>query len=223
MALRITPDPRPGEIFNRWSVISEAPRKHGNLYYLCRCSCGTEKEVYKSNLVSGRTVSCGCHMRDLQKVRASNGHGKVGTKVYWVWADMVGRVTNANHRSFPDYGGRGITIQDSWLSFSGFYEDMGDQPPGKSLDRKNNDGPYSKANCRWASLKEQANNKRSSVKHGVFGELLTLSEISDKFNIPIGMLRRARYVKKSEMEPVVKAYLLYRVPPPPKASNRDWR
>lgn len=190
------PDPKPGDRYNRWTVVGPAPSRHGNRYFQCVCLCGVERAVYKSNLISKLSISCGCHVRELSAARKEKGHGKVGTKIYWVWADMVGRCTNPNHKSFDGYGGRGITVDPMWRSFRVFYEDMGEPPEGLSLDRVDNEKGYSKENCRWATAEQQANNKRSSVKHRVGEDLLTLREISDKFSIPLGAVRYHVYVKK---------------------------
>jgi hypothetical protein len=171
-----------GHIFGRLTVKSLARRKQGKAIWLCLCQCGKKTEVYGCNLSRGGTNSCGC--LKLEAPAAVVIHGKSKSKVHRIWRGMLSRCNNPNEPMYPYYGGRGIKICDRWKTFINFYEDMGDPPPYHSIDRfPNNNGNYEPGNCRWATTKEQARNKRNNhilVKDGI---ALSLVEWSEKLDI----------------------------------------
>lgn len=151
-----------GRVFGRLTVI--CLRNEGRLkktrFWLCRCECGKETVVSKFNLFDGLTKSCGCLHRDELSI-ISTTHGQSKTRTYHIWQGMHARCTNPNAQGWKNYGGRGITVCPEWKVFENFLRDMGECPPGKSIDRyPNNDGNYAPGNCRWATNKEQAENKR---------------------------------------------------------------
>lgn len=136
---------------------------------LYQCSCGSLHEAYTYNVTSGKTSSCGCFQRE-ETIRRSTKHGgaKRGqhSRAYNSWENMIGRCTQSSRPDYHRYGGRGITVCERWLDFNNFLEDMGEPPVGKSLDRypNNETGNYEPGNCRWATAKEQANNRRPRSK-----------------------------------------------------------
>jgi hypothetical protein len=93
----------------------------------------------------------------------SGGRGRKPSRAYQAWANMKQRCNNPNHPSYADYGGRGITVCERWADFSAFHVDMGDPPPGLSLDRIDNDRGYGPDNCRWATQIEQQHNRRDTA------------------------------------------------------------
>jgi hypothetical protein len=100
------------------------------------------------------------------------------TPLYIVWASMRRRCEDPKNTRFKDYGGRGIKVCDRWKDFANFYADMGDRPPGTSIERINNDLGYFSENCRWATRLEQANNCRSNRVIAFNGQRLTVAEWS---------------------------------------------
>lgn len=111
-------------------------------------------------------------------------HGKSDTPIYRIWSQMIERCTRVTHKRYALYGGRGIYVCDRWKKFENFYADMGDRPAGRSLDRINNDGPYSPENCAWRTPREQAINSRNAHKITLDGETLALCEWADRLGIP---------------------------------------
>ena len=150
--------------FNRWTVINRAENTiTGQARWLCECECGNRKVLKSIIIRRGISKSCGCFkIEELSKNRYKHGHSS-STKVtptYHSWAGMKARCFNPKHKNFNYYGGRGITVCKRWYKFSNFLNDMGVKPHNLSLDRVNNNGNYCLKNCRWATNKQQANNRR---------------------------------------------------------------
>lgn len=147
-----------GTVVGGLTVIAYAGRWAGLHRWKCQCTCG-QVVLRKTGQIThptNKTTSCGqC------EIGSNITHAMCKSKEYQAWADMKARCSNPNNKRYKDYGGRGITVCERWVrSFSDFYGDMGECKVGLSLDRVDNDKGYRKSNCRWATAKQQANNKR---------------------------------------------------------------
>lgn len=183
-----------GDRFGRWEIVE--PTQIGTdihrLKVKCRCDCGTIRDVLYNSLRSNDSVSCGC-MRD-ENSRKPKTHGMSGHPILVSYSKMKERCNNSNFLHYHRYGGRGITISEDWKRVDKFIEDM--LPSWfeeATLERIDNDGNYTKENCRWATRKEQASNRSTNIFITYNGKTQTIMD----WGTELGMNRNTLYSRIS--------------------------
>lgn len=168
----------------------------GGALWLCRCDCGREKDVPAINLT--RTLrpvrSCGAKAHVVETRHRT--HGRTKSPEYGIWRQMVARCTKPDSQGYPKYGARGITVCDRWEnSFENFLADMGDRPSADlTLERKDNNGPYSPTNCVWATRSTQQRNKRDTVRMTLNGVTKSVAEWAEQLGVKKhSLVTRKRY------------------------------
>lgn len=178
-----------GDRFHRLVAVSEHHVDDGRIYWQWTCDCGQSPILDAHRVKTGHTKSCGCFNREAARKRLLT-HGKTGTKEYRAWAGMKRRCYCISSSSYPDYGGRGITVCDRWrTSFDDFLADVGIAPSHKhSLDRTDNSKGYEPGNCQWRTFTDQMNNRRGNILVTYEGRTLTLTAWSRELGIKRGTL-----------------------------------
>lgn len=174
-------------------LFSEIVGNNSARHWTCRCDCGTVFLKAQRHMARG-ILSCGCHWR------FSLGNGGTGNSrhpLYSVWARMIERCHDPKSPSFRNYGSRGIMVCDRWRygggnlsGFECFLTDMGPRPDGMTVERVDNNGPYSPANCIWIPRAAQARNKRNVRLYEWMGALCTIPELAAAAGIKPPTLRR---------------------------------
>lgn len=182
-----------GQRFGRLVVLDEAPRKeYGARMWYCKCDCGKEKIVFQQCLMNGHSRSCGC-IRKEQIIERSTTHGLSHKRIYNIYHGMINRCFNNNEHSYPDYGGRGITVCDEWSGDSGFenfYEWAVNNGYSEKLtiDRIDVNGNYEPSNCKWSTYEEQSKNKRNNYLITWRGKTQILKDWCKELNLSYGTL-----------------------------------
>lgn len=182
-----------GKKYGRWLVISRAEDKIivGNRHirhWLCKCDCGTERVVKEQSLKDGTSKSCGCYHSDIMHDicrKTTTTHGMSNDRLYRIYEHMKNRCYNTKDVRYKYYGGRGITVCDEWQEFEPFMEWAlsNGYRDNLSIDRINVDLGYFPSNCRWATIEEQAQNKRNVRYYEYNGEEHCISEWARIYNM----------------------------------------
>lgn len=174
----------------------------------CRCDCGEVRDVLVRSLAAGATTSCGCYARERSTTHGlySCSKGSTSRPEFSCWRAMIQRCLDQSSPAFEQYGGVGITVCDGWLNFDVFLRDMGPRPSSDhSIDRIDNNKGYSPDNCRWATLIQQARNKKKVPLLTYQGLTMTAPEWSEKLGFARGTindrLRRGWFVEKALSTP----------------------
>jgi len=193
-----------GDKFHNLTIVelTTGTRSNGKDKYLaiCQCDCGEFTEVERHNLKSGNTRWCKiCSSKSKSKRFKKHGNSisrkeinPEGYRSYYTWQAMKRRCFNKKDKRYSDYGGRGISVCDSWLeSYENFLDDMGYAPTDDhQIDRIDNNGDYEPSNCRWVTRTENARNKRSNRIITAFGKTQTLVEWEEETGINAPTIRR---------------------------------
>jgi hypothetical protein len=180
--------PLDGQRFGRLLVLHRAPSGPGwSTRWICRCDCGTIVNTQGRFLREKTAQSCGC-LKNERTGLLNKTHGLSRRPEYFAYHTSRARCEHPNAEGYANYGGRGIRFL--WNSFEEFFAEMGPRPsPKHTLERIDNDGPYSKENCRWATRQEQGNNKRNNRMVDYHGTSFTLAQLARHLGLTSGCLR----------------------------------
>ena len=183
---------RTGQRFGRLVVEGYAGKVGNNHCWMCKCDCGAPSHVLGGNLTRGASTSCGCHRAEVSRETATT-HGESGSELYRTWKNIRNRCNNPSSPSYKNYGGRGIILSEEFSDYPSFSqyvsEVLGPRPTLQhSLDRTNNSKGYEPGNLRWATAKEQANNRRSNLSVRFFGMSMKMAEVCEIFGAPYALV-----------------------------------
>ncbi len=171
------------QIFGHIAFFGEVEPIEGERAAVFLCHCGNLFTKKISKIKHCNSYSCGCSIK--KQLNVFKTHGMTNSSEYNIWENMKTRCYNVKNIFYKDYGGRGIKVATEWLnSFENFYKDMGNRPSkNHTLERTENDKGYSKQNCKWATKKEQSNNRRNCIMVEHNNEKMTLKQWAEKLGL----------------------------------------
>lgn len=175
-----------GQVFGRLTVLERyGSTPNGSALWLCQCSCGNTTIQRTAVLRNGHVASCGCLQRESNLI-----HGQYDTPLYCSWECMKARCNNPHNIGYNNYGGRGITVCDDWNNFVNFQEWAlnNGYKEGLTIEREDVNGNYEPNNCRWATMQEQANNRRTCNMITYFDETHSLKDWCRILNLPYKLI-----------------------------------
>lgn len=192
-----------GNRFGRLTAIERTGDKRWGCYlWRCLCDCGNSHIAASNSLKSGLVKSCGCLHSEVA-AKKSFRHGGYGTRTYKIWGGIIQRCCNKNNNSYSKYGGKGITVCDSWRDYETFLSDMGECPDGASIDRINGNLGYSPDNCRWATTRTQRMNQSRGTITEDLAERIRAERaatgkgpkaLSEQFGVTVGVVSGVIYL-----------------------------
>ena len=189
-----------GERFGRLVVVRKVDNIKSRSAYLCRCDCGADKAIPAAYLRHGGVKSCGCLRNEASSARGKlrySDSSRRNMSMYKRWVSVIQRCENPNNPFFKNYGARGIRMCEQWRSdFDLFLADMGDPPTQKhTIERIDNNGPYSPQNCKWALRSTQLRNRRNNITICIGGEKRIAKDWAAMLGVPYQRLTYAYRTK----------------------------
>lgn len=191
--------------------IYKVPASRGTrLFWICRCECGNTVTVSATHLRSGHTNSCGCFQKQ-RATEAKTVHGDCGRQgkhpIYETWRGMMDRCYRSSCESYKYYGAKGVRVCRRWRSYINFKADMlGTWQAGLTLNRRDNDGSYTPANCHWATQIEQSFNRSNNRWIEWQGQRRTITQwaayLQIHHTVIHGRLKRGWSIEKALFTPV---------------------
>lgn len=186
-------------------IVGKTEKK--GMIWKCICDCGNYTEVAGTLLSHGKIKSCGCLRKVTGEANGSFKHGMRNTKLYNSWVAMKKRCLNKADEHYPNYGGRGITVCPEWMEFDSFYEwaMSSNYKDGLTIERIDVNGNYEPSNCKWATAKEQADNRRTTVHITVDG--VTKNATDWAKTLGVGRSTIGRHITKGDIEEYISSRL----------------